>query len=76
MAKLEETSIEFGLQPAVNFTGKTVQLWETIVVRHGLMTVGFPPCGKTSCKDVLAKTLEKIADGGDLFMPVVQYANI
>merc|ERR1719409_1830832 len=63
----------FGLQPTDPFLYKTIQLWETVMVRHGLMTVGIPPCGKTMVKDVLAATLAAVADGGDMFMPVTQY---
>ena len=33
------------------------------MVRHGLMTVGMPPCAKTMVKDVLAETLSLVADG-------------
>merc|ERR1719262_914832 len=68
-----EVSLERGLQAAEKFIQKTVQLWETVLVRHGLMTVGIPPCGKTNVKNVLAETLAELADGGDTFMPVVQY---
>jgi dynein heavy chain len=53
-----------GLQPVQSFCDKTVQLWETVMVRHGLMVVGIPPCGKTKVKNVLAETLAEIADGG------------
>ena len=49
-----------------------IQLWETVLVRHGLMTVGIPPCGKTNVKNVLAETLGELADGEDM-MPVTQY---
>merc|ERR1719201_1145020 len=52
-----------GLQAAGPFIQKTVQLWETVLVRHGLMTVGIPPCGKTCVKDTLAETLAAVADG-------------
>ena len=70
---LEKQTEKIGLQASRPFIAKAIQLWETIVVRHGLMTVGMPPCGKTCIKDVLSATLAQIADGGDMFMEVVQY---
>jgi dynein heavy chain len=77
MGKLVEmmgvVAVKHGLQPAKPFLQKTVQLWETVLVRHGLMTVGIPPCGKTNVKNVLADTLAAVADGGDSYMPVTQY---
>jgi dynein heavy chain len=71
--QMEIVAIRNGLQAAPKFIGKTIQLWETVLVRHGLMTVGIPPCGKTAVKNVLAETLADIADGGDSYMPVTQY---
>jgi dynein heavy chain len=73
LAAMDKVVTRNGLQPVPSFTTKTVQLWETVLVRHGLMTVGIPPCGKTKVKNVLAETLADIADGGDTFMPVTQY---
>eukprot|EP00928_Gymnodinium_smaydae_P036017 TRINITY_DN25241_c1_g2_i2.p1 TRINITY_DN25241_c1_g2~~TRINITY_DN25241_c1_g2_i2.p1 ORF type:complete len:3507 (-),score=695.75 TRINITY_DN25241_c1_g2_i2:57-10475(-) len=70
---MEKVCVRHGLQGVSSFITKTVQLWETVLVRHGLMVVGIPPCGKTSLKNVLADTLADIADGGDTFMPVTQY---
>jgi len=73
MKIIDVVAPEFGLQAAKPFCGKVIQLWETVMVRHGLMTVGIPPCGKTNVKNVLAETLARLADGGDTFMPVTQY---
>merc|ERR1719482_580737 len=70
---MSTVAVKNGLQPVEQFLVKTVQLWETILVRHGLMTVGIPPCGKTNVKNVLAQTLAAVADGGDSLMPVTQY---
>eukprot|EP00398_MALV-I-01_sp_L67-1_P000742 gene742-313_t len=75
---------EMGLTPTENHITKCVQLWETMLVRHGLMTVGLPPCGKTSVNDALSRTLEilreqenakDVADQDPecLFMPVTKY---
>ncbi|KAF4658988.1 hypothetical protein FOL47_007767, partial [Perkinsus chesapeaki] len=71
--KVEACAVAKKLQPTNEFTNKVIQLWETVMVRHGLMTVGLPPCGKTMVKDVLADTLAAVADGGDMFMPVTQH---
>ncbi|KAM7353017.1 dynein heavy chain at 36C isoform 1-T1 [Cochliomyia hominivorax] len=40
------------------FLEKVQQLYEMIVVRHGLMLVGLPFGGKTTCYRILAETLE------------------
>ncbi|GAX77074.1 hypothetical protein CEUSTIGMA_g4520.t1 [Chlamydomonas eustigma] len=45
------------LQPTEYFLLKTIQLYEMIVVRHGLMMVGQPWSGKTSSYRVLASAL-------------------
>jgi dynein heavy chain len=71
--EMGKVAVKNGLQAAAPFIQKTIQLWETVLVRHGLMTVGIPPCGKTNVKNVLAETLANIADGGDSYMPVTQY---
>jgi dynein heavy chain len=71
-AAITEATEQLGLQATQNHITKSIQLWETILVRHGLMTVGLPPCGKTSINDTLAITLEKLQDG-NLFMPVTKY---
>jgi dynein heavy chain len=73
MQEMEKKIDLFGLIKAEGFKGKVIQLWETVMVRHGLMTVGIPPCGKSMVKDVLAATLAAVADGGDVYMPVTQY---
>eukprot|EP00955_Chlamydomonas_euryale_P064424 358972-Chlamydomonas_euryale.AAC.5 len=52
------------LQPTEYFLMKTVQLYEMIVVRHGLMTVGQPFSGKSSSLQVLAGALTDLHDQG------------
>ncbi|CAK0906755.1 unnamed protein product [Prorocentrum cordatum] len=66
---LGESARERGLQVKDSFIHKCTQLWETIMVRHGLMVVGATMSGKTEIENVLAKALEKVADG-DLYLPV------
>lgn len=41
---------------------KTIQLYEMILVRHGLMVVGLPFSGKTTCLEVLAGALGKLEE--------------
>ena len=46
--------------PFAGFITKCIQLYDTTVVRHGLMLVG-PTCsGKTKCYEVLAKCLTNL----------------
>jgi len=45
---------------------KTIQLYEMIVVRHGLMIVGLPFSGKTSCIKVLAAALTQLHAEGKM----------
>ena len=46
-----------GLQPVESFVTSCIQLYETIVVRHGLMVVGPTGGGKTSIIGVLRNAL-------------------
>ena len=43
---------------------QTIQLYEMIVVRHGLMTVGQPFCGKSCSLKVLAGALSDLHEQG------------
>lgn len=52
------------LQPDDYFFLKTIQLYEMIVVRHGLMTVGQPFSGKSMSLKVLAGALTDLHDRG------------
>ncbi|CAK9007001.1 unnamed protein product [Durusdinium trenchii] len=56
------------LQPKASFIHKCTQLWETIMVRHGLMVVGMNVSGKTEVENVLSAALAAVADG-DLYLP-------
>jgi dynein heavy chain len=52
------------LQHHPYFVEKTIQLYEMICVRHGLMIVGYPFAGKTMCLKVLAGALTMMAAEG------------
>ena len=54
------------LQPQPYFLDKVVQLYEMIVVRHGLMVVGEPFAGKTSAITLLANALSELGERGGL----------
>jgi dynein heavy chain, axonemal len=53
MNKMKESCVNNNLQPKEIFLDKTIQLYETIMVRHGLMVVGDPYAGKSSIIKVL-----------------------
>lgn len=50
------------------FLLKTIQLYEMIVVRHGLMIVGLPFSGKTSSYRILADALTLMEERGQVGM--------
>ncbi|CEM30102.1 unnamed protein product [Vitrella brassicaformis CCMP3155] len=52
------------LQPLPYFIDKVIQLYEMIIVRHGLMVVGLPYGGKTSSLRMLAGALTDLAEKG------------
>jgi dynein heavy chain len=54
---VDEVIIKRNLQGLPYFIEKVVQLYQMILVRHGLMVVGVPYGGKTTCVDVLADAL-------------------
>uniref|UniRef100_H2YF95 Dynein heavy chain hydrolytic ATP-binding dynein motor region domain-containing protein n=1 Tax=Ciona savignyi TaxID=51511 RepID=H2YF95_CIOSA len=57
MDSIVDSCPKLGVQAVDGFVTKCIQLYETTVVRHGLMLVG-PTCsGKTKCYNVLAKAL-------------------
>jgi dynein heavy chain len=65
---------DLGFQAAEPFVKKCIQLYETTVVRHGLMLVGPTGGGKTSCHRVLAAALTLLqgvkAPNGSIFEKV------
>lgn len=69
-----------GLQPCSEYVSKVLQIYDTHIIRHGLMTVGDTLTGKTVARNVLADAITTIAErraaqnvdlGG--YHPVVQY---
>jgi dynein heavy chain len=58
------------LQPKPEFLNKCIQLYETIMVRHGLMVVGGAYSGKTKVIDVLKLAMSSIKDN-PLYVNVV-----
>eukprot|EP01031_Cornospumella_fuschlensis_P032177 gene32177-38921_t len=58
MRTMKEEIHKFGLQPVKFFITKVIQLYEMIIVRHGLMLVGPTGGGKSCNLHVLEETLE------------------
>ena len=58
---IEETCHKMHLQPVNTFVEKVFQLYDTTIVRHGLMIVGPTGGGKTSCYEVLAAAQNSLA---------------
>ena len=56
-AAMRDTAEDMNLQPTEYFFTKTIQLYEMILVRHGLMVVGAPFAAKTSAHRLLAGEL-------------------
>ena len=54
----------FNLQAEPYFIEKVIQLYEMIVVRHGLMVVGMPFAGKSSALKVLGGALTELHEKG------------
>jgi dynein heavy chain len=64
MKTMQEQIRKFGLQPVKFFITKVIQLYEMIVVRHGLMLVGPTGGGKSSNLHILEETLGSLKDQG------------
>ena len=58
---IHESCKELGLQPVDPFVNKVIQLYETTLVRHGLMLVGPTMGGKTSNWKSLSRAMTKLA---------------
>jgi dynein heavy chain len=57
-----------GLQEWMPWIGKVIQLYETKLVRHGIMVVGPALCGKSQCYDCMTETLCKFVPHQQLRM--------
>ena len=57
---LEKVCKERGLQPHTTWINKCIQLYETSLVRHGIMVVGPAGSGKSSAVDCLAAALTEL----------------
>ncbi|XP_067685210.1 dynein axonemal heavy chain 3-like [Haliotis asinina] len=64
------------LQPVPWFVEKIIQIYDMILVRHGLMIVGDPIGGKTSAFKTLADSLGDLHDKGLMEEDRVQYSVI
>ncbi|KAG7311251.1 Dynein heavy chain 7-axonemal [Plutella xylostella] len=61
---LKEVAVTMNLQCNDFFIEKVLQLYEMILVRHGLMLVGLPFSGKTKCYQALGAALGCVAEKG------------
>eukprot|EP00879_Flechtneria_rotunda_P023247 GHRR01024585.1.p1 GENE.GHRR01024585.1~~GHRR01024585.1.p1 ORF type:complete len:163 (-),score=43.90 GHRR01024585.1:257-745(-) len=63
-AAMKRQCTQHNLQPTDYFLLKITQLYEMVVVRHGLMLVGQPFSGKSSVLTVLAAALTDLCESG------------
>ena len=64
MQSMQNEIHKAGLQPVQFFTSKVIQLYEMIVVRHGMMLVGPTGGGKSSNLHILKETLTTLKREG------------
>ncbi|KAL3881803.1 hypothetical protein ACJMK2_028195, partial [Sinanodonta woodiana] len=74
---LRKTCTKLGIKDVEGFIHKCIQLFETTVVRHGLMLVGPTGSGKTKCYETLKHAMSALAGqpspAGFNFEPVYTY---
>ncbi|KAI9538400.1 Dynein heavy chain 6, axonemal [Dissostichus eleginoides] len=61
---IQESLVKRNLQPLAGMTKKVIELYETMLVRHGVMLVGPTGGGKTTVYRILADTLETLQATG------------
>jgi dynein heavy chain len=66
---------KLNLQPKKEFIEKCIQLYDTMMVRHGLMVVGKAFSGKSKVLSVLAKAMSYIKDDPKFVNVLSYYAN-
>ena len=62
---VERQLVLAGMQPVPTYVSKIIQLFETMLVRHGVMVVGLTLTGKTTCTETLAASLTQLKRDGD-----------
>ncbi|XP_044254832.1 dynein axonemal heavy chain 1-like isoform X2 [Tribolium madens] len=74
---IRASCIKMGLEDVNEFVRKVIQLYETTIVRHGLMLVGPTASGKTKCYEVLKAAMTALEGqpqpSGQPFRPVHTY---
>jgi len=61
-AAIESCCVEANLQLHPTWIGKIIQLYETYLVRHGIMVVGTAGCGKSKIIQMLKEALSKVTN--------------
>ena len=66
---------KLNIQSHPYFMEKIIQLYETIMVRHGLMVVGSPYSGKSSIIKVLGDAISAIKDDPNFVTVDMHFVN-